>query len=67
MNDDFKVNDTDDDENNDEFVFEKKAFLKSQKYKHWKDLISILLDDNKLYSEKDVHNIINKYLKRSGL
>jgi len=48
-------------------VFSKAAFFKSSAFKDKKDLISVLLDDDKLYSKKEVEGIINNYLKRRGL
>lgn len=47
-------------------VFSKEAILNSQEFKSKKDLIAVLLDNNKLYSKNDVYSIIKNYLKRSG-
>ncbi len=49
-----------------EKTFSKKAFLKSNLFKDKKDLIAVLLQDNKGYSKKEVYSIIDNYLKRSG-
>ena len=49
-----------------EKLYSKNAFLKSADFKDKKDLIIVLLEENKLYSKKDVETIINKYLKRRG-
>ncbi len=44
--------------------YTKQSFLKSEKYKDKKDLISVLLDDNKSYTKTDVNRLIDSYLKR---
>jgi len=49
-----------------EKTFSKKAFLKSNLFKDKKDLIAVLLRDDRNYSKKEVYSIIDAYLKRSG-
>lgn len=44
--------------------YTKQSFLKSKNYKDKKDLISVLLDDNKSYTKDDVNKLIDGYLKR---
>ena len=45
--------------------YSKNQFLKSEHYKRHKDLIAVLLDDNKFYCKKEVEKAIESYLKRS--
>lgn len=47
-----------------ETKFNKQGFLQSEAYRTKKDLIKALLEDGKLYSTKEVDDIINKYLKK---
>lgn len=44
-----------------EKLFSKKAFIKSGKY--GRDILNALLEDDKSYSEKEVKNKIDKYMK----
>ena len=44
----------------------KDSLLKSREFKDKKDLIAVLLDDNKLYSKEEVYSAIKNYFKRSG-
>lgn len=44
--------------------YTKQSFLKSEKYKDKKDLISVLLNDNKSHTKTDVNRLIDSYLKR---
>ena len=43
--------------------FSKEQLVKSSKYKHNRDLVSVLLDDNKKYSIDEVDILIEKYMK----
>ena len=41
----------------------KEEFLKNEKFKKNKDLLNFILEDNKEYTEKEIEQIINKYLE----
>ena len=45
------------------FTYSKRQFLNSEKYKKHRDLLSILLDDNKFYRKSEVNKLIDNYLK----
>ena len=47
-------------ENKTEYEFTKEQFLKSKTYGKHRDLLTVLLDDNKTYSKEQVDNIIRK-------
>ncbi len=42
--------------------FPKEEFLKSKLYKHQRDLLSIVLADDKAYTKSDVDKLLNKFL-----
>ena len=44
-------------------TFSKEQILKSNKYNKRRDLLSVLLDDNKTYTISEVDNLIEKYMK----
>lgn len=44
--------------------FTKEQLLKSQKYRHQRDLLSALLEDNKRYSVAEVNKKIKEFLER---
>ena len=44
-------------------TYSKRQFLNSEKYKKHRDLLSVLLDDNKFYLKSDVNELIDNYLK----
>lgn len=44
--------------------FSKADLLASEKYKKYKDLLNVLLDNDKSYTVKEVYKIINNYLKK---
>ena len=46
-----------------DFTYSKRQFLNSEKYKKHRDLLSILLDDNKFYRKSEVNKLIDNYLK----
>lgn len=43
--------------------FSKEQLIKSSKFKHNRDLVSVLLEDEKRYSIDDVEKLIEKYMK----
>lgn len=43
--------------------FNKIQLLKSNKFKHNIDLLHVILEDDVLYTIKDVDNLIKKYMK----
>lgn len=45
--------------------FNKTQLVNSERYKHYKDVITALLEDGKRYTIKQADAIINDYLKRS--
>ena len=45
------------------FTYSKRQFLNSEKYKKHRDLLSVLLDDNKFYRKSEVNKLIDNYLK----
>lgn len=45
--------------------FTKEQLLISSKFKHNRDLISVLLENDKKYSIDDVEKLIEKYMKGS--
>ena len=47
-------------------VFTKEQFLKSNKYRQYKDLLSAVLDDTKTYSKEQVNEIIEKFFGKVG-
>ena len=49
-----------------EKFFSKDAFLKSKSFKDKKDLLFVLLQNDKRYSKEEVYSIIDNYLKRRG-
>lgn len=44
-----------------EKVFSKRAFINSKKYN--RDVLNALLEDERMYSEKEVKGLVEKYLK----
>ncbi len=44
--------------------FSKSRILSSKKYQKKKDVLSVLLEDGKTYSLKQVDDILNKFLKK---
>lgn len=46
--------------------FSKNSFLNSQKYRNRRDLLSVLLKDNESYTEKQVSEKINEFMKGSA-
>lgn len=44
-------------------TFSKEQILKSNKYNKRRDLLSVLLEDNKTYTISEVDNLIEKYMK----
>lgn len=46
-------------------VYSKRQFLSSEKYKKYRDLLSVLLEDNSFYGKLEVNKLIDDYLKRS--
>ena len=49
-----------------EAVFTKEQFLKSNKYRQYKDLLCAVLDDKKTYSKEQVDGIIDKFYGKVG-
>jgi len=47
--------------------YSKNAVLKSREFSDKKDLLTVLLDDDKLYSKNEIYSIIKNYFKRRGL
>ncbi len=47
-----------------DFTYSKRQFLNSEKYKKYRDLLSVLLDNNKFYRKLEVNKLIDDYLKR---
>lgn len=45
------------------FTYSKKQFLKSEEYKRHKDLLNVLLADNKFYGKSEVNKMLDDYLK----
>ena len=43
--------------------FEKAAILRSCKYAAYRDLLTVLLDPGRLYSDDDIKKVINDYKK----
>lgn len=43
--------------------FTKEAYLKSQEYKLYQDLLKVLLKDGGKYTKKEVNTIIQNYFK----
>lgn len=48
-----------------DITFSKEQLIKSSKYKHSIDLVSVLLEDGKRYSLEEVNKMIDKYMKGS--
>lgn len=44
--------------------YTKNRILTSETYKNKRDLLNVLLDDNKEYTKADVNKLIDGYLKR---
>lgn len=44
-------------------TYSKRQFLSSEKYKKHRDLLNVLLEDNRFYSKSEVEKMIDKYLK----
>lgn len=44
-------------------TYSKRQFLKSEEYKKYKDLLNVLLEDNKFYEKTEVSKMIDGYLK----
>ena len=44
-------------------AYTKNQFLKSGEYKKYKDLLNVLLADNKFYGKSEVNKMIDDYLK----
>ncbi len=44
-------------------TYSKRQFLNSEKYKKHRDLLRVLLDDNKFYLKSEVNELIDNYLK----
>jgi glutamyl/glutaminyl-tRNA synthetase len=47
-----------------EIKFSKQDFIQSKKYKKYQDVLNALLDENKMYTVKDVEKILNNFLKK---
>ena len=45
--------------------FSKNSFLQSEKYRNRRDLLSVLLKDNESYTENQVNEKINEFMKGS--
>ena len=45
------------------FTYSKRQFLESERYKKHRDLLNVLLDDNRFYSKSEVNKMIDNYLK----
>ena len=44
-------------------TYSKRQFLNSEKYKKHRDLLNVLLENNKFYSKTEVEKMIDDYLK----
>jgi len=44
-------------------VYSKRQFINSEKYKKQRDLLNVLLEDNKFYGKSEVDKLIDDYLK----
>ena len=44
-------------------TYSKRQFLNSEKYKKHRDLINVLLENNKFYSKTEDNKLIDNYLK----
>ena len=44
-------------------TFSKEQLVSSYKYRHQRDLINVLLADDRLYSFEEVDSLINKFMK----
>lgn len=43
--------------------YDKETIVKSKKYRDRKDLLMVLLEDEVLYSEEEIKNIIEEFMK----
>lgn len=48
----------------DEALFTKEALLKSKLFEKYKDLLNVILEEDKCYTNAQVHKMIEKEMKR---
>lgn len=46
-------------------TYTKQAIIKSKSFAKYRDLLFVLLENDKLYSKEDTNKLIDDYLKRS--